>query len=125
MRARQTPGNNRWPRWVYGVGDEPAPRFSFADERTFLAWTRTALALLAAGVALEALDVPDHQVLRPVLVVLLLVLGCATAVHSWFGRARVERCLRRSTPLPAPRAGPLALGVTVVGVMLPAAFAVT
>ena len=37
----------RWPGWVYDEGDEPDPRFSFANERTFLAWVRTALGLLA------------------------------------------------------------------------------
>lgn len=32
------------------VGEEPDPRFTLANERTFLAWTRTALALLASAV---------------------------------------------------------------------------
>ena len=44
----------RRPGWVYGRGHEPDVRFSLANERTFLAWIRTALALLAAGVALDA-----------------------------------------------------------------------
>jgi Predicted membrane protein len=30
-------------------GTEPDPRFTFANERTFLAWSRTALALVVAG----------------------------------------------------------------------------
>jgi putative membrane protein len=34
-------------------GQEPDYRFSLANERTFLAWIRTALALLAAGVVLD------------------------------------------------------------------------
>ncbi|MET1000460.1 MAG: DUF202 domain-containing protein, partial [Acidimicrobiia bacterium] len=33
------------------VGRDPDPRFSYANERTFLAWNRTALALIAAGLA--------------------------------------------------------------------------
>ena len=44
----------RWPRQVYAVGNEPDPRFTFANERTFLAWIRTALGFLAAGVAIAA-----------------------------------------------------------------------
>jgi putative membrane protein len=32
-------------------GTEPDPRFTFANERTFLAWSRTALALVVAGPA--------------------------------------------------------------------------
>jgi len=44
-------------RWVAGPGDEgeePDPRFTLANERTFLAWVRTALALVAGGIGLEA-----------------------------------------------------------------------
>ncbi|RDH77359.1 DUF202 domain-containing protein [Mycolicibacterium moriokaense] len=41
---------DRWPP-VNSVGEDPDYRFSLANERTFLAWIRTALALLAGGVA--------------------------------------------------------------------------
>ena len=58
-------GDRRVPRRVYGVGDEPDVRFSLANERTFLAWVRTSLALLAAGVALEALVVVQVGDARP------------------------------------------------------------
>ena len=34
------------------LGEAPDYRFSLANERTFLAWIRTALGFLAAGVAL-------------------------------------------------------------------------
>ncbi len=34
-----------------GDGSEPDARFTFANERTFLAWSRTALALVVAGLA--------------------------------------------------------------------------
>ena len=36
------------------VGEDPDARFTFANERTFLAWNRTALALVAAGAAAAA-----------------------------------------------------------------------
>ena len=39
---------------LLGEGNEPDVRFSLANERTFLAWIRTALALLAGGIAVEA-----------------------------------------------------------------------
>lgn len=42
----------RAPAWRTG-GEEPDYRFTLANERTFLAWIRTALALLAAGVLLD------------------------------------------------------------------------
>ena len=35
-------------------GTEPDPRFTLANERTFLAWIRTSLAFLAGGIAIEA-----------------------------------------------------------------------
>ncbi|WP_295530258.1 DUF202 domain-containing protein [uncultured Pseudacidovorax sp.] len=40
------------PAWRSG-GEEPDYRFTLANERTFLAWIRTALAVLAAGVLLD------------------------------------------------------------------------
>ena len=49
------PEDRRWPRRVYDHGEDPDPRFSFANERTFLAWIRTGLGFLAAGVAVAAL----------------------------------------------------------------------
>ncbi len=43
--------DDRRPRGVYGVGEEPDPRFSLANERTSLAWMRTGLGLVGGGVA--------------------------------------------------------------------------
>ena len=45
---------SRLARRVFPEGTEPDPRFTLANERTFLAWMRTALAFIAGGVALEA-----------------------------------------------------------------------
>lgn len=46
------------PMGVYDDGDEPDPRFTLANERTFLAWVRTTLAMLAGAVALHSLEFP-------------------------------------------------------------------
>ena len=46
--ADEHSNGTQWPRWVYGHGSTPDPRFSLANERTFLAWVRTALAVVAA-----------------------------------------------------------------------------
>ena len=68
----------RRPRWVYDAGDDPDPRYTLANERTFLAWVRTSLAMLAGGVALHALGLPESEWLRSVLAVLLVLFGGAT-----------------------------------------------
>ncbi len=109
----------RWPGWVYGTGSEPDPRFSFANERTFLAWLRTALALVAGGVALDAFDLPLDSVVRQVLVVALLVLGALCAGASWLRWARAERAMRRGEPLPSsPLAPVLTVGLLLVTLLL-------
>lgn len=110
---------SRWPGWVYDEGDEPDPRLTFANERTLLAWVRTALALVAGGVALDAFDVPLDSDLRKVVTVLLLLLGAVCAAASWTRWARAERAMRRREPLPASGLAPLlGAGVLVVAVLL-------
>lgn len=109
----------RFPRRVYDVGTEPDPRFSLANERTFLAWVRTALALVAAGVALDALADDVQPGLRLGATVLLLLLGSAVPLLAWFTWMDVERALRRATPLPASRVAlPVALGIATAAVLL-------
>lgn len=104
----------RFPRRVYGRGEEPDPRFSLANERTFLAWVRTSLALLAAGVALEALALPVDPALRLASAVVFVVLGLLSAAQAWLGWARAEIAMRRATPLPAPSLAPVVAGGVVL-----------
>jgi putative membrane protein len=112
----------RFPRWVFGEGSEPDPRFTLANERTFLAWIRTALALLACGVALEAVALPLQPQLRFAASVLLIVLGLLTSVQAWFAWSRDERAMRHGRPLTAPvLMVPLAVGTAITGVLLLAA----
>lgn len=110
---------HRFPAGVYRVGQEPDPRFTLANERTFLAWIRTGLALIAAGVALEALGLALQPHLRMVASILLVLAGIATPIQAWLGWQRTEKALRRNTPLPAPRlALPLGLVLAVIGIVL-------
>ena len=111
--------DRRFPRRVYAAGQEPDPRFSLANERTFLAWMRTSLALLAAGVALEALDLPIAEGLRLASALVFVALGILAPVQAWTGWVSTERAMRESRPLPSPRLGLLtAVGTTVAGVLV-------
>jgi putative membrane protein len=110
---------SRFPRWVYRDGAEPDPRFSLANERTFLAWVRTALALLAGGVGLEALKIPAHDGLRLAAAGVLLVLGLLAIVQGWIGWARTERSLRLARAIPGPTVGiVIAVGVLVAAALV-------
>ncbi|GAA3826780.1 YidH family protein [Amycolatopsis tucumanensis] len=88
------------PRW-YEEGEEPDYRFTLANERTFLAWLRTALALIAGAVALAQL-VPSFSVawLRTGLAVLLAVAGTVLAAFAHRRWATVQRAMRHQRPLP-------------------------
>jgi putative membrane protein len=109
----------RWPSWVYGSGEDPDARFSMANERTFLAWIRTAMALLAGGVALDVVGLDLSTAAQHGLAVLVLGLGILCAVMSWVRWARSERAMREGHPLPAPGLGAvLAAGLLVAGAVL-------
>jgi putative membrane protein len=109
----------RWPAWVYGEGSEPDARFTFANERTFLAWIRTSLALLAAGVALDALDLAIPDKTQQILAVATVTLGLLCAVASWTRWARAERAMRLGQPLPSSWfLAVLTLGIMAVAVAL-------
>jgi putative membrane protein len=112
---------DRHPRWVYQAGQEPDPRYTLANERTFLAWVRTALAMLAGGVALHALQLPETDWVRGALAALLVVLGGLLTVLALVRWARVERAMRRGEPLPAFSLGYVLTGAVVVGAVLLAA----
>jgi putative membrane protein len=81
---------------------EPDPRFTLANERTFLAWNRTALALVAAGLAIIQLLPPFPRVPagRHVLGIPLIVSGAAIAVVAYIDMTRNQVALRRGEPLP-------------------------
>ena len=111
--------DRRFPASVFSHGSEPDARFSLANERNFLAWIRTGLALLAGGVALEALGLGIHPGFRLAASILLLVAGLLTPLQAWFGWKRTERALREGSPLPsAPLTLPLSIVVGCVGVLV-------
>lgn len=114
------PRDRRWPRQVYGHGSEPDPRFSFANERTFLAWIRTGLGLLTAGVAIAALAElqPRLMVEAHVASLILILAGIGSSVSAFLRWARNERAMRENRPLPSSLVMPLLVaGLAIVGLV--------
>jgi putative membrane protein len=113
------PDARRWPGWVYETGEEPDYRFSFANERTFLAWVRTGLALIAAGVALDSFDVGLGDTAARLCAAVLVLLGGWSAGAAWWRWARSERAVRRGEPLPASwSTAVLTAGTLLVGLLV-------
>lgn len=111
-RDRMFPGDPR------AVGDDPDYRFTLANERTFLAWIRTALALAAGGLGAIALleDFPGDEALG----IGLLALSFLTAATSYRRWALAERAMRLGQPLPESRL-PLYMSIAVALVAVVAA----
>ena len=98
---------------------EPDYRFTLANERTFLAWQRTALGLLAAAVAVVQL-VPELSIAgaRHVLGIILGLLAILTAGMGILRWQQVARAMRRDLPLPRhPTPIYLGIGLALVGLL--------
>ena len=97
-----------------GDGTEPDARYTFANERTFLAWSRTALALVVAGLGVVQLLPPFPGVPwgRHVLGVPLIVFGAVVAVTAYREWGRNQRAMRLDLPL-ARSVMPLLLAVVI------------
>jgi putative membrane protein len=108
-----------------GAGDqqpnmEPDYRFTLANERTFLAWQRTALGLLAASVAVIQF-VPELGITggRHILAALLAVLAILTAGMGLLRWEQADRAIRQDKPLPRqPTPLYLGVGLIVIGLLV-------
>ena len=91
--GEQQPGDN---------GIEPDPRFTYANERTFLAWSRTALALVVAGLGIVQLLPPFPGVPwgRHVLGIPLIVFGAIVALTAYREWTKNTWAMRHEQPLP-------------------------
>lgn len=114
----------RTRRWLPAdpttVGEDPDYRFTLANERTFLAWIRTALALGAGGLA--AITLIEDTRGADLLGIVLLVLGFATAATAYRRWALNELAMRLDEPLPTSRL-PLVMALCVAAVALVAGVA--
>ena len=108
-----------WSRRLLPGGTDPDPNLSLANERTFLAWIRTALGLIALGIGVATFV--STQLDRGLAVVLsagLIIIGGAIAAASWIRWLSVERALRDRRGIPWSRMGPaLALGISLMAVV--------
>jgi putative membrane protein len=85
-------------------GEAPDYRFSLANERTFLAWIRTALGFLAAGVGLDQLA-PEFAtpLIRQVLTLLLCLFAGGLAIYGYLRWLQNEKAMRLKEDLPYTR----------------------
>ena len=107
----------REPKWRQ-VGEDPDYRFSLANERTFLAWIRTALALLAGGVLLEqfSTELGPHFVVVLLAIVLAVLAACLSALAYFRWRAN-EVAMRSGGRFP----GTIGIPFIAAGILLVAA----
>ena len=103
----------------HDLGVDPDARFTYANERTFLAWNRTALALIATGVAATQL-LPQFEIGfgRRLLGLPLIALGAFVALASYRHWRACQEAMRRDDPLPRSRIPTiLAGGIAVMAVI--------
>jgi putative membrane protein len=105
---------SHFDRRVRRVGSDPDPRFTLANERTYLAWLTLALGLLGIGLAVgTVLPGSSHAALRMLAVawIALSVGVLVRAVRRWYV---LEQAMRRGEGLPLSRSIPyvaIAVGV--------------
>ena len=101
--------------WWPTEGQEPDPRWSLANERTLLAYSRTALAFIVAGLAIAgSRSVADTSIWFAALGLPLIVVGGVVALGGRRRFLATQRAMRTGMPLGAP----------VVAAILPIAIAV-
>lgn len=95
---------------------DPDYRFTLANERTFLAWIRTALGLVAGAVALvHVVSAEEVTTTQRALGAVLAGLGLLIALGAVRRWRLVQSHMRRGTDLPANRE-PIYLSLAVAGI---------
>ncbi len=101
----------RFDAWVRSVGDDPDPRFTLANERTFLAWVTTSLGLLGIGLAVGTIIPGEHFSIN-VLAILWILMAATLSIRALIRWFRMERAIRLNQGLP------LSTSIPVVAVAL-------
>ncbi|MDR6972775.1 DUF202 domain-containing protein [Leifsonia shinshuensis] len=101
--------------------DASSARDTLANRRTFLAYTRTALALIGGGVALGLLKSGDGTLVQRLAAVVLVVAGAGITIGGLIewrladAALRAGRPLRRSGLIPATTAIVVLVAVLLLG----------
>jgi inner membrane protein YidH len=76
----------------------PDPRFTMANERTFLAWNRTALAFIGGGLAVDRF-LDASRTARLLISVPLIVLGGFVGVAGYWRWRAIEDAMKAGQPV--------------------------
>lgn len=101
----------RFDAWVRSVGEDPDPRFTLANERTFLSWVTTSLGLLGIGLAVGTI-IPGEHAAIDVLAILWILMAAVLSIRALIRWFRMERAIRLNQGLP------LSTSIPVVAVAL-------
>ena len=118
MTQHERPGG-RWLQRLFSQGQDPDPRFSLANERTFLAWIRSGLALIALGIAVATfVSTTGTRGLSVWLALGLIALGGILSAAAWFRWIQVERAMRLQRGIPPTTLGIIvAIGVGILAIV--------
>ena len=82
-------------------GEEPDYRFTLANERTFLAWIRTSLAILAGGVLLEQFAAKqDSKIEITIISISVCILSLILSIVAYRRWRANEIAMRHKSRLP-------------------------
>lgn len=100
------------------MNTEPDYRYSLANERTYLAWVRTGLALIAGGIGIRIfISDAGGSWLLYIAALGSCLLGGVLTVTSYRHWIDVQKSMETGAPLPTQR-GPLILTIGVVALMV-------
>ena len=115
--------------WWPTEGEEPDPRWSLANERTLLAYSRTALAFIVAGLAVAgSRPIADTSFWFAALGLPMIVVGAVVAVGGGRRFLATQRAMRTGAPLGAPVVAallPVAIGLIAILGSVVAAIAIS
>ena len=106
----------RFDNWVRSQGTDPDPRFTLANERTFLTWITTSLGMLGVGLAIGTVIRPA-SVFTDVLALLWIAMAAILALRAMIRWFRLERAMRLGQGLPLSSSIPIvAIALAMLGI---------